>query len=69
MCFAPALKEIGTHQLSPHECRHTFASLLHSAGVDPVNIQKLMGHADYAVDAEIYIQVNLDELKKSVEAI
>lgn len=58
-CFAPALEQIdGVRKLSPHECRHTFASLLHSAGVDPVNIQKLMGHADYAVDAETYIHVN-----------
>jgi len=63
MCFAPALKEIGTRQLFPHECWHTFASLPHSLGVDPVNIQELIGHADYAVDTEIYIHVNLDELK------
>ena len=69
-CFAPALEQIeGVRKLSPHECRHTFASLLHSAGVDPVNIQKLMGHADFSVDAETYIHVNMDELKRAVEAI
>jgi integrase len=28
-----------------HECRHTFASLLIDAGINPKAIQELMGHA------------------------
>lgn len=68
--YSKALEQIdGVRKLSPHACRHTFASLLHSAGVDAVNIVRLMGYADYAVTANTYTHVNISEFKKSVDAI
>jgi integrase len=33
------------HPMTLHECRHTFASLLIDAGVNPKAIQEFMGHA------------------------
>jgi integrase len=33
------------HPITLHECRHTFASLLIDAGVNPKAIQEFMGHA------------------------
>jgi len=36
---------IGKLRITLHECRHTFASLLIDAGVNPRALQEFMGHA------------------------
>lgn len=38
-------RERGLQRITAHECRHTCASRLHAAGVRPVIVSKLMGHA------------------------
>lgn len=68
-CYLPALRQIGVRELYPHECRHTFATLLHKRGVDAKTIAELMGHTDYSVDAETYIHVDNEELKKAVSTL
>lgn len=50
------------YHLTPHSCRHTFASLSASAGMKPENLQKIIGHADYSTTADIYIHKNIEEL-------
>ena len=52
--------------LTPHSCRHTFASKLAVAGVDTLHIQKLIGHADYAMTANVYSHLDVEELKESI---
>jgi len=68
-CYAPVLVSIGVRSLTPHSCRHTFASLLHKSGADTVNIQHLMGHTDYALTANIYTHVDLDQLKTAISVL
>jgi len=53
-------------ELTPHSCRHTFASKLAIAGVDTLHIQKLIGHADYALTANTYSHLDVSELEKAV---
>lgn len=50
------------HHLTPHSTRHTFASLSASAGMRPEELQKIIGHADYATTADIYIHTNIAAL-------
>ncbi len=50
------------HHLTPHSTRHTFASLSSSAGMRPEELQKIIGHADYATTADIYIHTNIAAL-------
>ena len=50
------------HHLPPHSTRHTFASLSASAGMRPEELQKIIGHADYATTADIYIHTNIAAL-------
>ena len=40
-----------------HQLRHSFASLLHSAGVDAKDAQTLMGHSSIVVTQDIYTKI------------
>jgi integrase len=44
--IARVAKAAGVENVTPHDFRRTFASTLFDAGVDPVTVQKLMGHED-----------------------
>lgn len=68
-CYYPALEAAGVRRLTPHATRHTFASRMAAAGVEPVKIQKLMGHADYAVTANTYTHIDISGLSIAIEAI
>lgn len=43
--FSTVAEEIGAPEATPHWCRHTFATLLHNAGADPMTTKWLLGHA------------------------
>ena len=53
----------------PHDCRHTFATLMSNAGADTVSLQKIIGHASYNTTANTYTHKDIDELKKAVDLI
>src|SRR5690606_29393004 len=64
--YYPVLDRPGTRRLTPHEARHTFATLLNRAGVNTKHIQELMGHADYSTTANIYTHPEIEELRKAI---
>jgi integrase len=41
-------------RITPHECRHTFASLMIAAGVNAKALQTFMGHAEIATTLDTY---------------
>lgn len=49
-------------RLTPHSTRHTFASLSAAAGMPPETLQRIIGHADYATTAEIYVHKDIASL-------
>lgn len=53
--------------LTPHELRHTYGTLLRESGVDIYTIQKVMGHSDISVTADIYVHNDIDVLKKQLK--
>jgi integrase len=67
--YMPALEGIGVRKLNPHSCRHTFASMLAKAGADTIAIQKIMGHSDYALTANVYTHTDYQELIKAMNLI
>lgn len=67
--YYPVLEKAGIKKLTPHSCRHTFASLMARSGVDTLYIQKLIGHSDYSTTANIYTHPEMQELKKAIESI
>lgn len=54
---------------TPHDCRHTFISLLDSAGANPVCIDRLVGHASKSITARTYTHKTIAELRKAIEMI
>ena len=57
-------QEYKNPRLTPHCCRHTFASRAAAAGMRPDDLQKIIGHADYATTADIYVHQNVDTLMR-----
>lgn len=54
--------------LSPHKCRHTYATTLLENGANLRAIQTLLGHADVST-TEIYTHVDIAALKESVSVL
>ena len=53
----------------PYDLRHTYCTDLCKAGVDVRTAQKLMGHANISITADIYTHVDLDDIQKAGEKI
>lgn len=56
-------------RLTPHSTRHTFASLSATAGMPPEILQKIIGHADYATTADIYVHQDIAALSAGMSMI
>ena len=54
---------------TPHECRHTFRSMLDSAGANKRCIDLIMGHKSKDVGERVYTHKTVDELKAAVSLI
>ena len=62
------LKERGrkpVEYLSPHKCRHTYATYLLKGGANLREVQQLLGHSSVGV-TEIYTHVDTEDIKSSV---
>lgn len=68
--FAKKMKGISENvsvpELTPHELRHTFGTLLREKGVDIYTIQKVMGHSDISVTASVYVHNDLEVLREKL---
>jgi integrase len=60
--FAPAAKKIGVPGLTPHDLRHTAASLAVQAGADVKAVQRMLGHASAAMTLDVYAGLFGDDL-------
>lgn len=68
--FKETLSDIGiTTYHTPHDCRHTFVSLLDSAAVNQVCIDRLIGHASGSITTRTYTHKSIEELREAVEMI
>lgn len=68
--FAQALLDCGITEVhTPHDCRHTFNTLLDNADVNKTCRLKLMGHAGEGINEKVYTHKTLSELREAVEKI
>ena len=49
-----AWRDAGLHRITPHEGRHTFASLMIAAGVNAKALSTFMGHANISITLDRY---------------
>ena len=71
--FIPYFKRfIADHKLkpiTPHGLRHTHASLLFSAGVEPKNISDRLGHSTVQITLDLYTHINEEQRTDTVEKL
>lgn len=65
--YYPLLDKLGIARKSPHSTRHTYASRARKEGMRPEILQKILGHANYATTANIYLHTDIDELLAAVD--
>ncbi len=52
--WVPALKKAGVRYRRPYQTRHTYASMMLSAGEHPMWVAKQMGHTDWLMIGRVY---------------
>jgi integrase len=67
--FDRAAEDVGLAGLTPHELRHTAASLAVSAGANVKAVQKMLGHASAAMTLDVYAGLFDDDLDGVAERL
>ncbi len=62
-CFDPAVTRAGLDGLTPHDLRHTAASLAVASGANVKAVQRMLGHASAAMTLDIYAGLFDDDLE------
>ncbi len=64
--WEPLMKVLGMKH-NPHDCRHTFATLLNNAGANGTSIKKLIGHNSFTFTEKYYTHKDIEELRAAIE--
>ena len=66
-CFYPAIQALGfPDDLTPHSCRRTFSTRMNAAGARQEDIIALMGHTNFDVDINHYINQETETLYNAI---
>ncbi|MBS9775899.1 MAG: site-specific integrase [Fusobacterium sp.] len=64
--FRVVFRDLGLTYHTLHDCRHTFATMIDELGVDKETIIKIMGHSNFKITSEVYIEKSLNALTEAV---
>lgn len=53
----------------PHDCRHTFATLMDNAGANKLSIKRIMGHASKDITDKVYTHKDIEQLLLAIDLI
>lgn len=63
-----AMKAVNMHH-TPHEARHTLATLLDRADVNETTVRMILGHARQGVTKGVYTHKSLADLRKAIDRV
>ncbi len=66
--FIPIMEQLNMDH-KPHDCRHTFATLMSNSNANKTAIKKIIGHSSYTTTEKIYTHKDIEELRKAVDLI
>ena len=66
--YKKVLAETGVGYLSPHKCRHTYATYLIKGGAELRAVQEILGHSKPEV-TELYTHVDTEHIKNNVSKL
>ena len=61
-CF---MKKHNLPDMSPHDLRHSCATLLLSNGADIKSVQEILGHTDASTTLNFYVRTDLEQMKEA----
>lgn len=67
--FPPIVESLGIPEATPHWCRHTFATRLHAAGVDKLEMKWLLGHSTKGDTTDGYTHKSMDLLRSAIKKL
>lgn len=67
--FQSAVKRAGTQAITPHDLRHTCASLAVAAGVNVLALQRMLGHTSAKMTLDTYADLFDDDLDAVAESL
>ena len=59
----------GLPDMSPHDLRHSCATLLLQSGADIKSVQEIMGHADASTTLKYYVRTDIEQMRKATELL